>query len=61
MQEVSTSMAAEGATEAEKAAKAAENEARTELMSDQKFKNIFKFVQLVFDAACKNSKLFSGK
>lgn len=61
MQQVSTSMVVEGATEAEKAANAAENKARTALMSDQKFKNIFKFVQFVFDAACKNSKLFSGK
>lgn len=61
MQQVSTLMVAEGATDAEKAANTAENKARTELMSDQKFKNIFKFVQFVFDAACKISKLFSGK
>ncbi|XP_055299542.1 uncharacterized protein LOC129567044 [Sitodiplosis mosellana] len=59
VQQVSTSMVAEGATEAEKATNAAENNARTKLMSDEKFKNIFKFVQFVFDAACKNSKLFS--
>lgn len=61
MQGNSTTVIAEGSDEAAKAANLAENNARTKIKSDGHFQNIFKFVQFVFEAACKNAELFSSK
>lgn len=54
-------MIPDGSTNEAKATILAENSARDKIMSNGKFKNIFKFALFMFDAACKNSELFSGK
>lgn len=44
-----------------KTASSAENNARHKILSDRKFKNVFKFALFMFEAACKNSELFSAE
>lgn len=61
MQEPSTAMIPEGSNDEAKAANSAENSARAKVMSDGKFRNIFKFALFMVEAACKNPELFSGK
>lgn len=61
MQGISTTLAPHGSSNETKATTVAENNARIKIMSDEKFKNIFKFTLFMFEAACKNSELFSGK
>lgn len=60
MQEPSTAMIPEGSNDEAKTANLAEYNARAKIMSEAKFKNIFKFVLFMFEAACKNPELFSG-
>ncbi|XP_055306938.1 uncharacterized protein LOC129571197 [Sitodiplosis mosellana] len=59
MQKPSTAMVPEGSNDEAKAASLAENSARAKIMSEGKFKNIFKFALFMFEAACKNPELFS--
>lgn len=61
MQQISTKMSKDGATAEEKAAVAAENTAKANMMSDGKFKAIFKSAQLFYQAVCNNAELFAGK
>lgn len=61
MQTHSTVMVPTEATSEQRAIIVAENEARKKMMSEITLKNIFKFVKLLVEAACKNSAIFSGK
>lgn len=61
MQKPITTIMPKDADDQAKAKVTAENGDRTKMMSEEKFKNIFKFVQLMFEAACNNPDLFLGK
>lgn len=50
-----------GSDDATTARVAAENSAKAKIMSDERFKNIFRFVLFMFEGACKNAELFPGK
>lgn len=59
MQQPITVMISDESNDDAKTANLAENSSRAKIMSDRKFKNIFKFVLFMLEAACKNSELFS--
>lgn len=61
MQEPSTLMIPDGTDNATTAKMTAEHEGKVRMMSDKRFKNIFKFLLFMFDGACKNAALFPGK